>query len=167
MLFRSYLDGGQEDNPYIFKPGNTVLSFVSPRSLAKADIVVRNEKQVSKNMFKAALAGTVGVSAAEALLAFINMEKELLSTEEVLRNPTTVQMPEKPAALFLMMFNAVDTLTTQDELSTFMQFVERIPSSETKGIFFFMLMKDKRTVRLAKNNEQVKQWASANLEMLS
>ena len=58
-------------------------------------------------------------------------------------------------------------MCSSDLLSTFMQFVERIPSSETKGIFFFMLMKDKRTVRLAKNNEQVKQWASANLEMLS
>jgi hypothetical protein len=163
----SYLDGGQEDNPYIFKPGNTVLSFVSPRSLALCDVVVRNEKQVSKNMFKAALAGTIGVSAAEALLAFIVMEKELIDVAEVIKNPTTVDMPDKPAALFLMMFNAVDTITTQDELSSFMQFVDRIPSSESKGIFFFMLMKDKRTVRLAKNNEQVKQWASKNLDMLS
>ena len=162
----SYLDGGQDDNPYIFKPGNTVLSFVSPRSLALCDVVVRNEKLVSKNMFKAALAGTIGVSAAEALLSFIAMEKELIDVSEVIKNPLTVDMPDKPAALFLMMFNAVDTITTQDELSSFMQFVDRIPSSESKGIFYFMLMKDKRTVRLAKNNAQVNQWASKNLDML-
>ena len=35
----SYLDGGQEDNPYIFNPErpNQSISFVSPRSLAKCD----------------------------------------------------------------------------------------------------------------------------------
>ena len=37
----SYTDGGNEDNPYIFNPSKSALSFVSPRSLAKASVIVK------------------------------------------------------------------------------------------------------------------------------
>jgi hypothetical protein len=164
----SYLDGGQEDNPYIFKPNNGVLSFVSPRSLAKCDVIVRNQDKVSKNMTRAALAGTIGLSAAEDMAAFLTLEKEIISTKDVIANPETTQIPEKTAALCIMVFNAMDDLVTQDDLSAYMKFVNRIPSGELQNIFFTILMGGKRTFKLGKNNEDVKNWCkkSDNLALL-
>ena len=165
----SYMDGGQEDNPYIFKPNNGVLSFVSPRSLAKCDVVVRNQEKVGSNMTHAALAGTVGISAAHEMSAFLSLEKEVTSTKDVIANPDTTPIPEKVAALCMMVFNALDDLVTQDDLSAYMVFVNRIPSSEIQNIFFTTLMGSKRTFKLGKNNEDIKNWCkkSDNLALLN
>lgn len=162
----SYLDGGQEDNPYIFKPGNKVLSFVSPRSLHKADHIIKNSNTLGGKVTKAGLAGTIGISAAESIDAFMRVEKELINTEQVLSDPENIPVPESTAALCMMMFNAVDDIQTQDELSAFMKFVERIKSSELQNIFYCMMMKTKRTVKLAQNNEHIKKWAISNYDML-
>jgi hypothetical protein len=161
----SYLDGGEEDNPFIFNPTNSVISYVSPRSLAKSDVIVRKRSRLGENATKAALAGTIGASAAESMSAFLSMEKEILSTKEVLANPMGVVIPQKPAALFMMMFNALDDLLTQDDLDAFMKFIERVGSRELESVFFTMLIQNNRTVRIAKNNKAVSQWAAANLEL--
>jgi hypothetical protein len=75
-------------------------------------------------------------------------------------------MPEKPAALFMMMFNAIDTIETQDELASFMKFLNRIKSSEVQSVFFTMAMQSKRVGKLAVRNEQIKDWAKNNYELL-
>jgi hypothetical protein len=56
----SYRDEGQEDNPYIFNPKKPVLSFVSPRSLEKASVIVSNRDKLGDNATMVALAGTIG-----------------------------------------------------------------------------------------------------------
>lgn len=162
----SYLDGGQEDNPYIFKPGKGLLSFVSPRSLAKSDVVVRNRDRMGGKITMAALAGTLGQSAAGAIEAFMGVEKELIPTKDVIADPENIPVPELPAALFMMMFNAVDDLEVQDDLTAFMKFMKRVKSSEAKAVFFTMLMGCKRTVKLARGNEEVRNWAAKNLDLL-
>lgn len=74
-------------------------------------------------------------------------------------------MPEKPAVLFMMMFNAVDTIKTQDDLSQVMKFVSRIKSAEIQALFFTMAVQNKNTTRLAKNNQQLMVWAKDNYEL--
>jgi len=59
-------DDELKDNPYIFNPAKTVLSFVSPRSLVKNDVIVRNRNGLGELVTRAAMAGTVGQAAAEA-----------------------------------------------------------------------------------------------------
>jgi nucleoside-triphosphatase THEP1 len=162
----SYLDGGQDDNAMIFNPKNRVLSFVSPRSLAKCDPVIRAKSEMGDRLTHAALAGTIGAAAAESMAAFLSLEKELVSIATVMGDPEGVEIPEKPAALFMLMFNAIDTVETHDELSKFMRFVNRIKSSEIQAVFFTMLMQSKRTISLAKNNKQVMEWAKGNYELM-
>jgi hypothetical protein len=162
----SYLDGGQENNPYIFNPDKPALSFCSPRSLAKCDVIVRNASRVGHNMTKAALAGTIGQSAAEMMAAFITLENEVISTMDVVSDPMGVAVPEKPAALFMMMFSAIDDLETQDDLTAFMKFVKRAKHAEMQDIFFTLLFNNKRTMPIAKNNSEIKDWAIKNLELL-
>lgn len=164
---RSYLEAGQEENPYIFNPARGTVSYVSPRSLEKASHVVTRAKRFGwdDETLTASLAGTVGKSAAENMAAFIVMEKEILRTDQVVKDPMGCPLPDKPAAIFMMMFNAVDDIQTQDDLSAMMQFIDRVGSREVESIFFTMLVQSKKTVRLAKGNKRVTEWASRNIEL--
>lgn len=162
----SYLDGGQEENPYIFQPGRPTVSFVTPRSLVGADEVVKNRDKLGNYVTQAALAGLCGAAFADSIAAFMSMEKELLSVKTIIADPANVPMPEKPAALFMTMFNAVDTIETQDDLSNFMTFVKRIKSEEVQECFFTMAFQSKRTAKLARTNNDLREWGMKHIELL-
>jgi len=161
----SYTTGDQNDNPYIFKPSMSTLSFVSPRSLAKADVIVRNRDAIGENGTKVALAGTVGASFAADMAAFISMEKSLIDVKDIVKSPEDIEMPKDISAQLMIMFQAVDVLETQDQLTKFMMFVERIPSSEVQGVFFTMMMRNTKSIRLARNNAKIAEWAKNNHEL--
>jgi len=162
----SYLDGGQDENEFIFHPTRPNVSFVTPRSLVGADEVIKNRSKLGSYVTQAALAGLCGAAFAEKLEAFLLMEKELVSVKDIIASPDTVQMPEKAAVLFQIMFNAVDSIDTQDDLSNFMTFVKRIRSEEIQECFYTMAYQTKRTARLAKNNNDLREWGMKNIELL-
>ena len=158
----SYLDGGQEDNPYIFNPSKLSLSFCSPRSLAKASVIVKNRDVIGDNATMVALAGTIGASAAGDMSAFLTLEKQLPMFSDILDNPSSIKVPDDTAAILMLMFQATDALQTQDELSKFMTFVNRVASSELQGVFFTMMVRSKNGVKLARSNPQIAKWAVDN-----
>lgn len=162
---KSYTEGDQADNPYIFKPSMTSLSFVSPRSLAKCDVIVKNRDEIGENATRVALSGTVGASFAGDLAAFLTLEKSLVDVKTICKDPDGVELPKDISAQLMIMFQAVDTLATQDELTKFMTFVERIPSSEVQGVFFTMMMRNAKSIRLARNNAKISEWAKNNHEL--
>jgi hypothetical protein len=47
-----------------------------------------------------------------------------------------------------------------------MRYINRVKSAELQSVFFTMLLQNKRTVRLAKNNSEVMGWAKDNYELL-
>jgi len=161
----SYLDDGQEDNPYIFKPSKPALSFVSPRSLAKSSVIVDMKDKIGDNATMVALAGTLGASAAGQMSAFLSLEKQLPDFKDILDNPSTIKVPDEIVATLMLMFQATDLLSSQDELSKFMTFVNRVASSELQAVFFTMMMRSKNGVKLARNNEQIKKWALDNHDL--
>jgi hypothetical protein len=161
----SYIDGDQKDNPYIFKPSMTSLSFVSPRSLAKADVIVKNRDAMTENSVKVALAGTIGASAAGDMSAFLSLEKSLTDVKDIIKKPDDIEVPKDISAQLMIMFQAVDVLATQDELTKFMSFVKRVPSSEVQGVFFTMMMRSPKAIRLARNNQEIADWAKNNHEL--
>lgn len=165
-MLASYLDGGQDDNPFIFNPARKMLSFVSPRSLTKCDPIVRNRTVLGADLTQSNLAGTIGGAAAEMMSAIMALASELVPVKQAIDSPDTVRMPEKPAALFMMMFNAIDTIETQDELASFMKFVNRIPSAEVQSVFFTMALQSNKISKLAIKNQQIKDWAKDNYELL-
>ena len=163
-MLASYINGGHEDNPYIFKPNMSGLSFVSPRSLAKSDVIVRNRDILGENATMVALAGTIGISAAKDMSVFMSMEKSLINVKDIVKDPN-MAVPDDIAAQLMIMFQATDVLETQDELSKFMGFVERIPSSEVQSVFFTMMMRNPRTIKLARNNQKIAEWAANNHDL--
>lgn len=163
---RSYLDGDQEDNPYIFKPKMTSLSFCSPRSLAKADTaIIQKRDRMTDNSLMVALAGTIGASAANDMSAFLSVEKSLLDVKDIIKTPSTIKIPDEISAQVMIIFQAIDVLETQDELTKFMEFVNRIPSSEVQAIFFTMMMRNSKSMKIARNNKQIADWARLNHEL--
>lgn len=161
----SYIDGNQEDNPYIFKPNMSGLSFVSPRSLAKCDVIVKNRDILGENSTMCALAGTIGRSAAGDMSAFLSLEKSLADVKDIIKKPDTIEVPTDISAQLMIMFQAVDSLETQEELSKFMVFVKRLPSSEVQAVFFTMMMRNPKSIRLARNNQEIATWAVNNHEL--
>jgi len=161
----SYIDGDQKDNPYIFKPSMSALSFVSPRSLAKADVIVKHRDKMTENSLKVALSGTVGASFAGDLSAFLSLEKSLADVKDIVKDPEGIDVPKDISAQLMIMFQAVDVLETQDQLTKFMGFVDRIPSSEVQAVFFTMMMRNQKSIRLARNNQKISEWAKNNHDM--
>jgi hypothetical protein len=163
----SYLEPGQDDNPFIFNPKRaSQVSFVSPRSLEKADAILKSKSVLGDTLTKAALAGTVGQAAAVSMVAFVQMEKDLVPVSVILQDPVNTHVPESVGALLMTLFNAVDELQTQDELAAFMQWVNRITSHEIQGVFFTMMVQSPRTVRMALRNHELSLWAQENFELL-
>ena len=83
----SYTDGDQADNPYIFQPSKAVLSFCSPRSLAKASVIVDNKEVLGENAVMCALAGTIGAIASADMSAFLSVEKSLPRFRDIIEKP--------------------------------------------------------------------------------
>jgi hypothetical protein len=46
-----------------------------------------------------------------------------------------------------------------------MLFVERIPSAEVQGVFFTMMMRSPKALRLARNNAKIAEWAKDNHDL--
>jgi hypothetical protein len=167
-VMNSYLDGGQEDNPFIFNPTkpSQSLSFISPRSLAKCNRIVVNKDNYSRDEIEATLAGLIGTSGAEQLCTFIDMNSQVLMTKDIIANPEGVAVPTDVAALCMVMFNAIDDIVTQDDLSSFMRFINRVKHTEIQNIFFTMLMGTKRTTTIAAGNAEISAWCKDNYKLL-
>jgi hypothetical protein len=161
----SYTDGGQEDNPYIFNPSKLNLSFVSPRSLAKASVIVKNRDKIGDNATMVALAGTIGHSAAGDMSAFLALERQLPKFQDILDSPSTIKLPDDTAATLMVMFQATDMLDTQENLTKFMTFVNRVASSELQAVFFTMMVRSKTGIKIARSNPQIAKWAVENHEL--
>jgi len=161
----SYRDGNQDDNPYVFNPKKTVLSFCSPRSLAKCDVIVKNRDVLGENATMVALAGTIGLAGAGDMSAFLSLEKTLVDVKDIIKSPDSIKVPDEISAQLMIMFQAVDVLETQDELTKFMVFVNKIPSSEVQAVFFTMMMRNTRAMKLARHNMQIAEWAKNNHEL--
>lgn len=162
--FASYLDGDQDDNPFIFKPGTKGRQFVSPRSLAKCDVYVKRKSSITENALSVGLSGTVGEAAAKSMAAFIALESKLTMTVDIIKDPENVTVPDDTSALIMMMLEACDYLKTQDDLNSYMKFVNRIPRGEVQSVFFTMMLRTKP--KLARFNQAITAWAAANNYML-
>jgi hypothetical protein len=82
-----------------------------------------------------------------------------------LDNPSTIKVPDDTAATLMLMFQATDTLDTQENLTKFMTFVNRVASSELQAVFFTMMVRSKTGIKIARSNPQIAKWAVENHEL--
>ena len=164
-MLKSYMDEDQADNPYIFQPSMTKMSFVSPRSLHKADFVVK--ARLSEDITLGLLAGTIGERAARDMTAFISMESKVTKIEDVIKDPDGVPLPKEDdvAPLLLMIFQAIDHIDNQDALNKFQRFINRIKSQEVQSVWFVVLLRSSKA-KFARSNPEVQKWALENHHLI-
>ena len=158
----SYLDEGQEDNPYIFNPKKQQLSFVTPRSLDKCSVIVDNKEKLGDNATMCALSGTIGKSASADMSAFLRLEKDLPVFTDIIANPMSAKIPEQISAQLMLMFQAVDKIDSSPTLTSFMKYLKRMESNEMQAVFFTMIVRNSKTVKIARNNGEIAEWAKNN-----
>lgn len=162
----SYRDSDQSNNADIFNPRSTNVSFGSPRSYAQNDEIVRNWKVLGYDVAKAAMMGTIGASAGEKMAAFLSLESDTIAPDEILANPQGVKIPEKPAVLYMSVFQLLDAIQTQDDMTAAMTFMQRAIGRELQSIFVTMILEG-RLARIAKNNPPVTTFVRQNPELLN
>jgi|ETNvirenome_2_60_1030617.scaffolds.fasta_scaffold06851_2 hypothetical protein len=165
-LLASYRDDGFDPklNPCIFDPSNPQLSFSSPRSLAKLDVVVRNRDKFSHNDVMTIMAGIVGKATASQFSALMAIGDKLPSWEEIMENPEKVPVDERESALMILMFQAVNKVETSEDITQFLKFVDRIEKNEIQTIFYTMAVNaSKPEVRsLCVAHKKFGQWCREN-----
>jgi hypothetical protein len=159
----AYTDPNQESNEYIFQPSRKG-QFVSPRSLAKGDVVIRNRDKLGEKIMMAQYAGICGEAAARSIAAFVSLESQLTPYEKVIESPTTVKVPDDVAAQVMMLLEGSDYVDNHDDLAKFMQFVNRIKNNEIQSIFFTLIMRNKP--KLGRHNAEINEWARENFMLL-
>jgi|TARA_R110002020_G_scaffold151479_2_gene328514 hypothetical protein len=164
----SYRDEqGEKENPYIFNPKNPQLSYCSPRSLAKASVIMDNREMLGVNTTSSALSGTIGASASADMTALMETEKEIATYDTIIKSPTTANVPESISAQLMTIFMLVDKVDTNDTVTKAMTYVKRIEADEMQAIFFTMMLKGKRTRTLAMHNDTIKKWQIDNQVMIT
>lgn len=164
--FACYMFDDVSNNPLVYNPRLTNVSFTSPRSLEKNDNVVKLYDVLGPDVARAAMAGIVGQAAAESMSALFSMNAGLLEPAEIFKDPEGVPVPDKVAALFMTMFNLVDAIETQDDMTSAMRFIKRAGSgNELQSIFVSMVYAPKLH-KIAKNNPAVSEFVKAHPELL-
>jgi len=156
----SYMDG-VEGNPYIFYPGKTTRPFVSPRSLEKASHIMYQRGLLGENATQAAIAGSLGETAATDIMTFAQTFDRIPSWDAVVAAPDTCKVPSTGdfAANFVTVFSAI-SLVEGDTFTAWMTYCKRLPK-EYQGVFALnVLVSPKRAAALSTRAFVV--WATSN-----
>jgi hypothetical protein len=160
-------EGDGDENPYIFNPKNPQLSYCSPRSLAKASVIMDSREVLGVNATLCALSGTIGASASADMSALMTSEKEIPMYDQILKNPEGIALPESISAQLMTMFMLVDKIQSHDECDAVMKFINRIKADEMQAVFFSMMAKNERTFAFASQNKSITKWMLDNQMMVT
>lgn len=125
-VMQSYLDDGGADNPYIFNPKRNTGAFASPRSLYKAGFICDSREKYGADLTHEALQGTIGVSFAGDMMAYMAVADSVPSWEAIKAKPTKTPVPDSPAAQLLLVFGSISQVTTENA-KAFTEYFFRFP----------------------------------------
>lgn len=125
-VMQSYLEDGAQDNPYIFNPKRNTGAFASPRSLHKASFILNDRDKFGDDLVQEALEGTVGVSFARDLMAYLTVAKDVPSWEMILKDPKKTPVPDSPAAQLLLVFGSISQVK-KENAKQFVEYFFRFP----------------------------------------
>jgi hypothetical protein len=166
-FFESYTDGDSaSDNPYIFFPSRSG-SFLSPRSLAKCDIIVRNMHIAGEELTRAALSGAVGIASGERIMSCLLLQHDRTPPADIFSDYKSARIPASIGGLYMTIFEALDGIKTQDHMASFLDFMGRTNTVEMESVVFTLLMRSKRLMPMAMRNQRVKDWSQANTDMIA
>lgn len=158
-MFESYVTHDVSKNPYVFDPAKRLLSFVSPRSLVKNDrAFVKNRHLLTHQQLLAGMTGTIGQAAAQAFVMMMDVEKEIIPVDMVLKDPQAAPIPSSIAAKLFMLFQSFSHLSTQEDLAKYMEYVMRWQHNDLEGVFAHGAQNHPNTKSFAHRNPKLNDW---------
>ena len=159
-VLASYLDGGQAENPYIYNPKKSQISFASPRSLVKASNIVKKRLNFSRNALITALEGTIGAATARDFVSYLEVADSLPTWESITNNPSNAQVPNSPAALCILAFNALQRID-RASVGKWFEYMKRTPK-ELQSVFCLSAMKSDSKKQLLMTSAPFVTWMREN-----
>lgn len=163
-VMASYLDEGQQDNPYIFNPRKVQDAFASPRSLETASDILNVRDQVDVDTTIASLTGAVGEACARDLYAFVEYQDQLPSWDSIIKDPMTARIPDGAGATSVLIFGAVTKIDRQT-INPFMQYVARL-EPEWQAAFAINVARSPQKQGIAFTSKAFADWVQANEDIL-
>jgi hypothetical protein len=160
----SYLEGGQDSNPYIFNPKKMQGAFVSPRSLQLVSQVTSKRDQLSANSLLAAMIGQIGESGARDMHAFVEYQDQLPTWEAITTNPSKAKLPDSPGACAVMVFSAV-VKVDRATITPVMEYIERM-EAEWQAVFAINIAKNPNKNQIAFTSTKFRDWTLKNVDVL-
>jgi hypothetical protein len=99
---------GSPQNPYVFDPKTRTDKFVSPRSLAKASVVISKRDTLGRDSTTKVVAGILGESAAADISAYIDLADQLPSWNSIMTSPETAMVPNATPAQLMIAYGMSD-----------------------------------------------------------
>lgn len=161
----SYLEKGQENNPYNFNPKQQSAGFVSPRSLEKASHIVKHRDKLGIEITRAGLVGTVGASAGMDMNAYFTLKDQLPKLDTIAKNPKEASMPSNIAAQLMLVFSMV-TAVSKQTFDAHFEYMQKFPL-EIQSVWARSLNKMPEKFNIAVMSPQFNQWARNNMSMLA
>lgn len=160
----SYMDEGQESNPYIFQPRKVQDAFVTPRSLERASNVVSKREMLDTESFIATLTGAIGEAGARDMQAYVEYQDQLPTWESIIANPEVAKIPEGAGACSVLVFGAVQKVD-KTSISAFMQYISRF-EPEWQAAFAINVARNPQKQAIAFSSKSFADWVQANEDLL-
>lgn len=160
----SYTDEGQEGNELIFNPRVPQGGVVSPRTLEKVSGIVTNRDKYDTDALIAAMQGTVGMSAAESIMAFIRHQDSLPSYKSIIDTPDSAMVPDDPGAIAVLSYGLLEKVE-KGTLTPIMRYLERV-DLEWQSLFCISLARHKTKNNFAFECAAFAKWCATNQDIL-
>lgn len=141
QVFHHYRD--DPNNEYIFNPSKVQKGFCTPRSLAKASEIVKRRAEITNNALRVALSGTIGASAANQMLSYINLKDKMPSFNVILNDPKKAPLPEDKMTRALAVFTLM-AKANKENLTKIMDYVTRF-DDELRATFLNRMLSSPAT----------------------
>jgi hypothetical protein len=161
----SYIDEGQNENPYIYNPRKALTAYVSPRSLAIASNIVSTRDRNSTESVIAALKGAVGEAAARDMQAFIDYQDQLPSWDSIIQSPRTAKVPDSAGACAVLVFGAISKIE-RSNVNQFFEYLNRF-EAEWQACFAINVAKNQTKSSVAFACPAFTKWIAANQDIIA
>ena len=164
QLFASFMDEGQNENPYIGNPRHVQVSFWSGRSGERASNIVRRRHMFDEASLVAGLKGTIGEAAARDMQAFIAYQDQLPSWKTIIDDPQHTMVPDSPGACSVLVFGAIQKVDSKS-IDPFMDYMERF-EPEWQAAFAINVAKNSAKQAVAFGSKKFAEWLLQNEDLL-
>jgi hypothetical protein len=166
QMFQSFEDlNDPKDNEYINDPRMPRPACVTPRSMAKASVIIENTKHLGTDITTHALIGTIGARATHDMMAMVTLANDLPTWEEVIKKPDTAKIPESASAVCMLVYSAVQRVD-KESINAWLKYANRL-NKEAQALFATSVMRVTSKASIVGTSRGFIDWATRNNYLFS